>query len=755
LYCPGCQGKFYHKACFNQAKRHRTGDAQYLGHAEVPITLLKDLKYVNKPNERSGISSADILAAREHLFITMDVVKETLTFGPRAVPILRLPPDSHTHRAIENDANHWYKLQYSPIFLTPDQLPDPRASSACPGFISFLGDTGTGKSWILRSLLRNMPHYPAPLSSPGKTSNITISTSSDICLYADGASASDDSPLLFLDFEGLGGSDLPCTYVPSEPLPSSSDGDKAMLARRRHYVEVVYPRLAYTFSDCIVFLTTDTMQSREHIANLISSFVNAAHGSRYQPFKPALIILYNKFANDETDWSWNASTAAFLDPKNSSEAQVHELHNYFNSIHAIKLPSSQGHLGHVAIHQLDGLERLLREEYHLARERRAQSYMSFVSPLVMRYLSRALHIFSNKDLPVFDWAMAVRDVSTTVVSSMSHHMPALLSFWSYCWDSQEGKSPLESFNRAWLKFTFHLEFFLRLREARSDQTSYPVIATDLKMFQSHIVELVVPCSGKQGHRWCGGTRLTHREGLHESDDAHCWRGGYVPAVNPQYLPDILKARSEDHNSLVLTVLDSPDLKFLRDYLPEVICAGCLFLPVAVTLSCKHPFCETCVKDILGSDRNLHRLSVIRCPFCSDEKVFSPSLLPESAGYRILALGAGGVRGISTVRVLRSIERQCFDIPIRYLFDLFIGAGVGGLLALAVTSSHHFLSLDEATLKDKFCKLFRPPNLLEDINHDFGPSVDYFLKSFEDSVNHITPRAAITPLWGSSGPVKST
>jgi hypothetical protein len=171
-------------------------------------------------------------------------------------------------------------------------------------FLVYVGDTGTGKSWILRSLLMEFPNHPTPLSSPGKLSNVVVSTSCDVNLYADGASSSDDDPILFLDFEELNGTDLPCTYIHPQRSSTLSDDDlKTLVARRRHYAEKIYPRLAYVFSDCIVFVTTNTMQGREGIAELIASFVNAAHGTRFQSFKPALIIVYNKFANNDDDWS--------------------------------------------------------------------------------------------------------------------------------------------------------------------------------------------------------------------------------------------------------------------------------------------------------------------------------------------------------------------------------------------------------------------------------------------------------------------
>src|SRR5262245_8542197 len=172
---------------------------------EVPIMVLEDLSYINTPNEQSSISDEDIRITKESLFIGMDDTNQALTFGQRAVPLLRpplnvgsvasdsLPTTSTAHPTNASSLTEAHSLR---------DIPQPRH----PSFISFLGDSGTGKSWILRSLFRTFPDYPVPLSSPGKI-DITISTSSDICLYADGVTASDPNPILFLDFEGLSGTD--------------------------------------------------------------------------------------------------------------------------------------------------------------------------------------------------------------------------------------------------------------------------------------------------------------------------------------------------------------------------------------------------------------------------------------------------------------------------------------------------------------------------------------------------------------------
>jgi len=70
-------------------------------------------------------------------------------------------------------------------------------------------------------------------------------------------------------------------------------------------------------------------------------------------------------------------------------------------------------------------------------------------------------------------------------------------------------------------------------------------------------------------------------------------------------------------------------------------------------------------------------------------------LPHSAGYRILSLDGGGVRGIAQVNILRAIETRCFDILIVHLVDFFIGMGLGGQLVLALAARESPLTLSNA------------------------------------------------------------
>lgn len=64
---------------------------------------------------------------------------------------------------------------------------------------------------------------------------------------------------------------------------------------------------------------------------------------------------------------------------------------------------------------------------------------------------------------------------------------------------------------------------------------------------------------------------------------------------------------------------------------------------------------------------------------------------EGRGVRILCMDGGGMKGLSTLKMLREIER-CSGKRIHELFDLICGTSTGGILAAS-------LALQQFTLDD--------------------------------------------------------
>lgn len=402
--------------------------------------------------------------------------------------------------------------------------------------MSFIGRTANGKSFLLRALQHGAEanNFPTPVPAPGKKEN-HASTSSDIHLYADWRTAEHESPILFLDCEGFDGSDVPSSYLVKAVRGVASTNTKpgATANLRREYVENVHPRLIYTFSTCVVFVTSGPLAESSSIGKrLLSHAQKSAGGSQNQGFKPSLFIVFNQFKGEQEsgfDWSTKCSTEKFL-----AFGNLKDLELFYDVIHVIYIPSVLHGQSPIALSQIDVLQKLLRAEHDRALLRRKEFRLFFTPEQLSYYLWRALELFSQSHSSVFDWSMeATRDWSGSELDATYQDL------WDQCasFYAKSTSSMLVRYTLIRNAFMMHVEFCFLLLVTRQPPLgvhvrSIPKSLDGLISMVDQILRTHAPCGARSpAGLECLETQYrheSHHQSLKENPVQHAvrWRGQY-------------------------------------------------------------------------------------------------------------------------------------------------------------------------------------------------------------------------------------
>ncbi|RGP77832.1 hypothetical protein FLONG3_4008 [Fusarium longipes] len=719
------------------------------------------------PKERPHRPGKVGIDGREHEKVDEDIVH-------RLQQIFGQPTAEEQHRRHTNDINTtWFgvtKEHDQPYLHYSNRLVDILRESQMgafterfPQLVSFVGQTGAGKSTVIKMLIDrqqaravNSGIVPAPV--PGLVGD-NVPTTGDVHLYEDPGTYHTQSPFLYADCEGMtGGENAPRGLACREKIESAKRSGKTVKnLLRKKITWADNPKMQ---SHVVVFVLREvrTFQT-EVLTQLVNWAAMSIDKSINQPTLPHVIIVANDTDTSIDDQQWDPiiATQGLLNDYENSVYQVPALKDilarladvgkhitttkglleeYYSSVTVVRIPAKGRYMQ--IDEQIGKLYGIISDRCRTSRIRKKQVRMLLNAEILPQYVNSAYDHFSRSLDEPFDFNKEALRHAPLPQNFGGHILNLILTVYK---QRGQRRMRLEDF---FSQLSRPLAACIMLAATRDNiQGSYSDLlrstyGKSLNEALHQFCDHWLPCSFTRDGETCQNVRNSHTKGHQASTGRIIARGPYesrfvVEEFSPEWMNQIDKHikelndrlyRFDQEENVIPRVLVVVMADFYRaaevdgsvsNFKSHMTCLCCVRKVPENVLPCGHILCKACIQ-AHGHNVGQGLFHMHCCPLHHRETLWpQPARIrfkPDEAGVRILCLDGGGVRAIDEIVILQEMEKRLGNhVPIQNFFDLIVGSGTGGIIALGLgvkrwnvaDCRHHFRSLCKQAFTPRLVK----------------------------------------------------
>ncbi|KAI0423414.1 hypothetical protein F5Y09DRAFT_357001 [Xylaria sp. FL1042] len=641
-----------------------------------------------------------------------------------------------------------------------------------PSLVSIIGDTGSGKSTLIAAMIRLLAptaHRQNRVPVPGRESDSFDSTSSDVHVFADPKTIHTEYPCFFVDCEGFSGTDKPVSRQlleqAQQPLASQASTDviskktnitKAIAEHaltvsnrvdlkwgrlfsvvgentgplvhtkghttvdpktRSIVVKSLYPRLLYSFSDVVCFVTNNSRSSHNILQDMFKWAKEGHEKTLNQRVRPGLIIVLNKMSDGSHDSLADVGQATkrlldnfqrsnrFADLQRRWMSRGKQIHTaeelilcYYDSFRVVSVPqytSSSPSTVKKTSDQIKSLYNEICKMSELMMKKRQSLDKQLDTARLSAYLAQTLVSLGQDYQGTIDFHRLSKQDSS-LPRRFSEHLLYVMSNIAVDRHFNTSEALGGEVNLVSQMTSYIAACIVAQIDSTAAQDEIQKRKNDLvdearrgvDAFRAHYWRCEFKDS--RGQRRCKNYWSSHEKGHQfeeqqgESQDVIVV-GSFKCSYDPEAFAESLwkqVTRLRTRQSAIDTLASAAVACSAASITGQKTCLSCLSNAPTNMLPCRpkqHCICESCIRRYNKEQTGDSIIHITSCPLgCS--LTTSPRAIrvkPLTAGARILSLDGGGIRGIAELAILSELEREVGPgFRIQDLFDLVIGTSTG-------------------------------------------------------------------------------